>query len=97
MVKPVLVNIAALQDYMKRHGLTQKAMAEHLGITPEYFSRVLKQQSSPSLDLLFVLAEVTGEPWWRYMLHDEVVLVRREDAELIRGLQTLLRRDLQPA
>jgi len=90
MPKPLLVNVAVLRDYMSRERETQKSLAAKLGITPEHFGRVLKQQTSPSLDLLYAMEEVTGIPWWTFMVPPDMALVPRKEQEAIDRLRELL-------
>jgi transcriptional regulator with XRE-family HTH domain len=46
----------------KRHdlGLTQKDLAQALGLTPQHISAIEKNHRSPSIDLLWKIAEQLG-------------------------------------
>lgn len=51
-----------LLEYMKREQLTQSAMAEKLGCTQQYVSKILKGTENMSLETLTKLEQVMDTP-----------------------------------
>lgn len=49
-----------IQDRRKQKGLTQKELADHLGITRVYMGYIEQGRESPSLHLMFRLSDTLG-------------------------------------
>lgn len=94
MTKPPVVNRESVRGWMVQHGVKQKRLAQQLEVTPEYLSKVLTGQRTPSLDLLARLGDITGQPWWSFVLPPDMEVVSRSEVDAMRGLRALLRREL---
>ncbi|WP_435095879.1 helix-turn-helix transcriptional regulator [Halarchaeum sp. P4] len=46
----------SLRDYRERHGLSQGALAEHVGVTRQTINAVERDRYDPSVELVFALA-----------------------------------------
>ncbi len=61
-----------VRRYLRKNGLTQRALALRLGISEAHLSMILSGHDSPSLDVACAIEAVTGIPPRAFISHAEV-------------------------
>jgi|SRR5215472_5110040 len=95
----LLQNLEPLHGYRRQRGWTQGELANYLGVTPEYLSRIFRGHSDVSMDLLAHFADKIGCEVYDFVLPPNLAVVPREEKEALERLRFLLHRprELQTA
>ncbi|MBA4312183.1 MAG: hypothetical protein C0417_06095 [Chlorobiaceae bacterium] len=80
---------AILKEYREEHRLAQKQLAERLGITREYYSKIEKGSRLPSHNLLRKISVELNISLGHFFLPDQSLYCRLEFDEITLPLQNL--------